>query len=217
MLAKFRITLALLALVFHADALHAAPGSSAGQSIGPTGAGAQPGAFQYILGAAGSAGYASTTQFGTFKIFGAPSAGTPLVYCQAGILAASSGSCPVAPSAPQSFAAGTTTNTTIPLTWTAPATGNPASYTYTVLYALHGTGSYIVAASGISGLSYTITGLTASTSYDLEVTATNTYATGSAATLSNVSTASGSLPNNYLADGAGGYVSDGAGGVLLAQ
>ena len=50
------------------------------------------------------------------------------------------------------------------------------------------------------------------------VTATNSLATGPAATLSNVSTASGGgLPNNYVADGAGGYVSAGSGFVLIAQ
>ena len=151
-------------------------------------------------------------------IYGSPAAGATAIICPPNIITSAAIGCPVAPSAPQSLAAGTATSTTIPLTWTAPATGNTASYTYTALYALHGSGSYTVAASGITSTSTTITGLTASTAYDVQVTATNSFATGPAATLSNVSTASGGgLPNNYVADGAGGYVSAGSGFVLIAQ
>ena len=79
-----------------------------------------------------------------------------------------------APGVPTGLAAGTATTTTMPLTWTAP-TGGAA--TYTVQYAVHGTGTWTTATSTITVTNYTVTGLTANTSYDFQVAGANTLGT----------------------------------------
>lgn len=96
---------------------------------------------------------------------------------------------PVAPSAVTGLTSGATTSSSIALTWTAPSAGT-APITYTVGYRLNSAGgAYTTASSVVSGTSYTVTGLASSTAYDFEVFASNSAGSGTAATLSNVSTA----------------------------
>jgi cellulose 1,4-beta-cellobiosidase len=96
------------------------------------------------------------------------------------------------PGAVTGLAVSTATTTSLPLIWTAPSTGGAVA-NYTVQYRLTGTGSYTVASAVVvaSATSYTITGLTAGTAYDVQVFATNASGSGTAATLTNTSTAAG--------------------------
>lgn len=95
----------------------------------------------------------------------------------------------ITPGAPTSFAAGTATQTEQPLSWGAPATGT-APFTYQVSRRLGtSTGSYTNVGSPISGLSLTVTGLTANTAYDYQVVAINANGPGSAALINDASTA----------------------------
>ena len=103
------------------------------------------------------------------------------------VLNASSGG-GTAPGAVTGLTAGTATSTTQPLTWTAPSTGT-APIVYLVQYRLTGSGSYTTFATGVTGTSSTVTGLSASTAYDYLVTPSNAYGSGTAASLTNVSTA----------------------------
>lgn len=101
----------------------------------------------------------------------------------------------VAPSAPTSFAAGSSTTTSQPLSWAAPATGNPASYTYSIAYRVNGSGAFpSPQLTGLTGTSTTVSGLTAGTSYDYQITATNSAGTGPAATITAQSTAAAAPP-----------------------
>lgn len=86
------------------------------------------------------------------------------------------------------LALGTATSSTQPLSWTAVsgATG------YTVQYALAGSGTWTTFASGVTGTSSTVTGLTASTSYDYRVTATNASGSGTPSSTVTGSTAAAS-------------------------
>jgi len=77
------------------------------------------------------------------------------------------------------LAAGTPTNSSIPLTWTAPASGTVRDYE--IQYSLAGAGSWTTVTDGIStATSGTATGLTGDTSYDLRVRATNYNSTAGA-------------------------------------
>ena len=76
-----------------------------------------------------------------------------------------------APGLPTGLAAGTATSTTMPLSWTAPA-GGGATASYSVRWSPHAANTWTVVAT-ISGVSATVSGLTASTSYDFEVEAVN--------------------------------------------
>lgn len=93
-----------------------------------------------------------------------------------------------APGAVTGLTAGTATSSTQPLTWTAPSSGT-APITYKVEYSPAAANTWTQAATGVSASNYTVTGLTASTAYDYRVTPSNTAGNGTAATLSNVSTA----------------------------
>ncbi|MEJ0019703.1 MAG: fibronectin type III domain-containing protein [Acetobacteraceae bacterium] len=97
------------------------------------------------------------------------------------------------PGLPTALAAGAATGTTMPLTWTAPASGGAVA-TYTARWSPAGTNTWTVVA-GIVGASTTITGLSLSTSYDFEVSAVN--AGGSSAWTAAV-TAATTSGGNYL-------------------
>jgi hypothetical protein len=75
------------------------------------------------------------------------------------------------PTALTAAAANTATNTTQPLSWTAPSSGGPVT-SYSVRYSLHGASSWTTV-TGITGTSTTITGLTAGTAYDYQVESVN--------------------------------------------
>ena len=73
------------------------------------------------------------------------------------------------PNPPRSPTVTARTYNTLTVSWSAPASGNCNSYK--VEYKLHSASSYTLAASGIAGTSYTITGLTGGAYYDIQVSA----------------------------------------------
>ena len=99
-----------------------------------------------------------------------------------------------APSQVGSLAAGTPTSTTVPLTWSA-ATGT-APITYTVQQSPHGANSYSTSAGSFGATGGTVTGLTASTSYDFQVVATNSAGSSTTTLTTGISSAvsSGTTP-----------------------
>ena len=112
--------------------------------------------------------------------------------------AASSASSAVTPSAGATAPAqvtgltlGTATSTTQPLTWTAPNNGGSAITDYAVQWSPAGAGTWATFADGTgTTTSATVTGLTASTSYDYRVAAVNAIGTGTNSATSTGSTAS---------------------------
>lgn len=77
----------------------------------------------------------------------------------------------VAPDPVTSLTAGTVTSTTVPLTWTAPVATDVSKYE--VAYSSDGGTNYTIATSSLAApaTSYTVTGLTASTTYTIRVVA----------------------------------------------
>jgi hypothetical protein len=97
------------------------------------------------------------------------------------------------PGVPAGLTAGAATGTTVPLSWTAPASGGPVA-SYSVRSSPHNANTWSTVAN-ISGTSTTIGGLTASTSYDFQVEAVNAVGnSGWTATVTAATTAGG----NYL-------------------
>jgi len=85
---------------------------------------------------------------------------------------------------------GTAGTTSMPLTWTAPASGGAPS-DYVVEYKATASGTWLPFTDGVSVTpSATVTGLTADTSYDFRVSATNATGTGTASTTATASTTS---------------------------
>ncbi len=84
------------------------------------------------------------------------------------------------------------TSNSIALTWSAPATGGTPTG-YTVQYRISGTGTWSTALSGV-GMTATIGGLSAVTSYDLSVTALNAAGLGLSSSILTVATAAGLTP-----------------------
>lgn len=100
---------------------------------------------------------------------------------------------PIAPSVPLSATTSAPTANSLKVSWQAPAHGTAPLTSYTVRYRVHGSNAawQTVTLSGTT-LSTTLTGLTASTTYDIEVTATNAIGTSVAATTSGTTTAASS-------------------------
>ncbi len=92
-----------------------------------------------------------------------------------------------APGQVTGLAAGTPTATTMPLSWTAPATGGTPSG-YVVEFAISGSGAWTIASNNVIGTTYTVTSLAASSSYDFRVTASNTGGTGTPSSTLTAST-----------------------------
>lgn len=93
---------------------------------------------------------------------------------------------------------GAATTTTQPLSWTAPSNGGSAITDYVVQHSPAGAGTWTTFADGTStATSATVTGLTASTSYDYRVAAVNAVGTGT-----NSTTATGSTAAAVTAPGA---------------
>ena len=84
------------------------------------------------------------------------------------------------PTQPTSLAAGTPTGTTMPLTWSVPTSDGGESITdYVVQYKLSTASVWTTFADGVSSSTgATVTGLTASTSYDFRVAAVNSVGQG---------------------------------------
>lgn len=88
-------------------------------------------------------------------------------------------------SAPANFAHGTTTSTTIPLTWTAVA----GATTYHVYYKTHASPTWIQSGGEIATTNYTVPSLTTATSYDVKVCGVHTAQEGPFSELDSVTTA----------------------------
>lgn len=130
-----------------------------------------------------SAGAASGTSAGTAS--GATMTGTSSL--SAG---SASGTSVTAPNQVTGLTLGTATSTTQPLTWTAPSNGGSAITDYVVQYSPAGANSWTTFADGTSTTaSATVTGLTASTSYDYRVAAVNVIGQGSYSSTATGSTA----------------------------
>lgn len=85
---------------------------------------------------------------------------------------------------------GTAASNSVALAWSAPGNGGSAITDYIVEYKLSSGGTWANFADGVStGTTATVTGLTASTSYDFRVSAINAIGTGVASSLFTVSTA----------------------------
>ncbi len=122
-----------------------------------------------------------------------------------------------APGMPTGLAAGTATATTMPLSWTAPASGGAVA-SYSVRWSPAGANTWTTVAS-ITGTSTTISGLTASTSYDFEVQAVNAGGNSAwTAAVTAVTTSGGNYSlsniNHNPADGATFTVNQGG---IIAQ
>jgi Fibronectin type III domain len=99
----------------------------------------------------------------------------------------------IAPGVPTGLTAGSPTSNSVALSWTAPSVGGNGA-TYNVQYQWQSGGSW-TQISGISGTSYTVTGLAASTTYDFEVQTVNGGLTSAwTSAVSEATTAAG----NYL-------------------
>jgi hypothetical protein len=126
------------------------------------------------------------------------------IYAAGGALRAvlqgvSSASVVVAPGQVTGLTAGTSTDTTQPLTWTAPSTGGTPS-AYKVERSTDST-NWTTASSTVTGTSYTVPGLSASTTYIYRVTATNAGGPGPAsATVTKSTAASGSASSPFTVE-----------------
>ena len=85
---------------------------------------------------------------------------------------------PAAPAAP-SVSATSDSATSLDVSWTAlPNTGRPAITSYDLQYRIGDSGSFTAGPQNVTGTNATITGLTASTSYEVQVCATNADGNG---------------------------------------
>jgi hypothetical protein len=92
-----------------------------------------------------------------------------------------------APGQVTGLTAGAATISTVNLSWIAPSTGGAAA-SCTAQYRVTGGTGWNTAASGISGTSYTVTGLAAATSYDFQVFAVNATGNGAASVVASATT-----------------------------
>ena len=95
-------------------------------------------------------------------------AATPVINAVAAVAAAR----PARPAAPSVSSVANTTDSLL-VTWTAPANTGPAIESYDLRYRQGTSGPWTNSPQNVSGTSATITGLTASTSYQVQVLATN--------------------------------------------
>lgn len=85
------------------------------------------------------------------------------------------------------LSATSTTSGSVQLAWSAQTGATPA-ISFTVFYRVTGTSTWITSATGISGTSSTISGLTAATSYDFEVLGVNASGSGPVSEIATVLT-----------------------------
>jgi len=126
----------------------------------------------------------SVTPGFNYRIVVGISAGDLVIFCfqQSAIL--------VVPGQVTGLTLGAPTNTTQPLTWTAPASnGGTALTDYLIEYKLAAAGTYTTLAHAASTVTaIVVTGLTASQSYNYQVSAVNSVGTGPASTVATGST-----------------------------
>jgi hypothetical protein len=104
----------------------------------------------------------------------------------------------VAPDPVTALTIGTVTSTTIPVTWTAPSATDVSKYE--VAYSSNGGGTYTIATSNLTApaTSYTVTGLTASTSYIVRVVAIDGVGNRSTAVTVNATTIDAGIRSNII-------------------
>jgi hypothetical protein len=158
-------------------------------------------AVQYRLSGSTSWTVANTTVAGTaytvsglqastaydFAVYGTNAAGagplSAVVSCTTGSATA------VAPGQVTGLAATAPTTSSVTLSWAAPTVGT-LPFTYIVAYRVTGNASWTTFASGITSQNTTVTGLSASTAYDFEVTAINAGGSGTPSAITQQSTSS---------------------------
>jgi hypothetical protein len=155
-----------------------------------------------VTGLAAATGY-------DFQVFAVNAAGSGT----ASALASATTSAP-APGLPSALAAGIATATTIPLSWVAPTTGGTAA-SYSVRWSPHAANAWTTI-NDIDGTSTTITGLTASTSYDAEVQAVNTGGSSGWTAAITVTTAGNYLLTAGASPSAGATWAHGASGISVS-
>ncbi|HET6183218.1 MAG TPA: fibronectin type III domain-containing protein [Acetobacteraceae bacterium] len=98
------------------------------------------------------------------------------------------------PGPPQNLAASGATASSVQLSWSPPTSGGAAT-SYTVQFSGSGSGGWSIFATGVTGTSITVTGLSPSTAYSFEVIATNAGGSSAPSTPASATTlaASGSV------------------------
>ncbi len=142
----------------------------------------------WAAGITTSGGSTTLATGNTARIFAANYSGGNLVFASTGQVTPTVS----APGQVTGLTAGTATANSQPLTWTAPGSGGTPT-AYTVQYKLHTSGTWLTYTSSASGTSATVAGLTASSSYDYQVIATNSAGSGTASSTVTNSTLSGAL------------------------
>ncbi len=122
-----------------------------------------------------------------FRVSAINSVGTSAVST---VLNASTVAAPAIPSAPRTLATATVYGDALALKWSAPSTPGGTLTGYTVQKSVAGTWTDVATVSGTT-LTYVATGLTASTSYQFRVVATNAVGTSVASNTLTVSTGTG--------------------------
>ena len=126
-------------------------------------------------------------------------------------LTVTSASCGAVTAAPTALTVTATTSSSVSLSWTAPTP--PANCTVSSYVVDDGTASppTTVAASGVTGTTYTVTGLAASTTYYFSVAAIDAFGTSAASTI--ISDKTSASTGDFVAIAAGGPAeSDASGG-----
>ena len=101
------------------------------------------------------------------------------------------------PGQPTALLAGSVSQSTLGLTWVAPAFGGTAA-SYSVLYRVGATGTWLVASSTVTAVSYTLTGLNAGVAYNIQVVATNATGAGAASAILTISTTASGLVTSVV-------------------
>lgn len=91
-----------------------------------------------------------------------------------------------APGQPTGLTAGTTTTFSVPLSWTAPASGGTVA-TYLIEYKLSSSGTWLTGPT-VAALSGSVPGLSPASAYDFRVTARNAAGNGTASSTANATT-----------------------------
>jgi hypothetical protein len=145
-----------------------------GQSSWITFATGVTGTAETVTGLSPSTGY-------DFAVYAVNSAGNGLQSATA-----SNATLVAIPGVPGALAAGAATQTSVPMSWTAPSSGGAVT-TYTVQYRVTNSGGW-TQQTGISTTSFTITGLSPGTEYDVEVAAVNAGGTSAFTATTNTTT-----------------------------